>query len=150
MGTWIGQGKIYPAGAYEEELKFELFRTPASQQILYSSKTWVAGKTLDESPLHTEIGMLKLMETSQGIANLELLLVHPFGMTEVEVGRIENNSITLSTFNISRAPSAVNNVVRNVRRNFWIEENKLRYQLFLTLEQAEEYLHLDAELSKVS
>ena len=149
IGKWRGQGVVYPSGSYEEELKIKLFGTPGGTQLTYISKTWLPGTSYNDSPLHTESGMLKLIQIDESSANLELLLSHPFGLTEIEAGEYSENSMRLQTINISRTPSSTNNIVQCVRRHFWLEGDKLRYNLFLTTEGSAEYLHLDAQLSRV-
>lgn len=148
LGVWRGNGVVLPEIAYEEELSLEVFGTPVAKQIRFASKTWRAGGNYEESPMHTEFGMMKVMFRDENNAAVELLLSHPFGMTEIETGEYTNGALELRTFNISRSPTASNAIVEGIRRRFWLENNTLRYELFLKLIGREEYLHLQANLVK--
>ena len=150
LGKWKGEGIVYESNVrYEEELDISLFGTPRGKQLIFSSKTWAHGKSYEENPMHTEIGMIRVLPQNENETNIELMLSHPFGMVEIESGNYSNGVISVQTSAMSRAPSSSNNVVTNVRRRMWIENNQLKYHLFLTLVDKPEYFHLDAALNRI-
>lgn len=149
VGKWTGEGSVHPHGRYEEELNIEVFGTPGGKQLFYMSKTWLPGKNYCDFPMHSEIGMVKVMQIAEDKANIEITLSHPFGMAEIEVGQYENNSMTTETISISRTPSSSNNIVQRVRRHYWLDNGKLKYNIYLTINDSE-HLHLEAELFKAN
>ena len=150
IGIWRGSGLVLPSFAYEEELSLILFGTPVANQINFSSRTWKSGSSYQDSPMHSEFGMLKVMYSQESAdIRAELLLTHPFGMTEIETGEFNEGVLELRTFNISRSPTATNAIVEGIRRRFWIEGDRLKYELYLKVVDKDEYLHLQAELIKV-
>jgi hypothetical protein len=149
LGVWKGSGTVLPEFRYEEELNLSLFGTPVAQQILFSSKTWKAGSSYEESPLHTELGMMKIGFLDSGVVLAELLVSHPFGMTEIENGEFRDGVLEMRTWNIARSPTAAHAVVEGVRRKFWVEGERLKYELYLKVLEKDEYLHLQAELQRV-
>lgn len=150
LGIWRGSGLVLPSFTYEEELSLILFGTPVANQINFSSRTWKSASSYEESPLHSEFGMLKVMYVNDPVeVKAELLLTHPFGMTEIETGEFRDGVLEMRTFNISRSPTATNAIVEGIRRRFWIEGDRLKYELYLKVVDKDEYLHLQAELIKV-
>lgn len=148
LGVWRGTGVVLPGVQYEEELSLELFGTPVAKQVKFGSKTWKAGETYESSPMHSEFGMMKVMYRDEENASVELLLTHPFGMAEIETGEFANGILETRTFSISRSPTASNAIVEGIRRRYWLENDTLRYELFLKLVGREEFLHLQAGLVK--
>eukprot|EP00361_Fabrea_salina_P006425 CAMPEP_0202439352 /NCGR_PEP_ID=MMETSP1345-20130828/36118_1 /ASSEMBLY_ACC=CAM_ASM_000843 /TAXON_ID=342563 /ORGANISM="Fabrea Fabrea salina" /LENGTH=158 /DNA_ID=CAMNT_0049053879 /DNA_START=343 /DNA_END=819 /DNA_ORIENTATION=+ len=149
LGKWKGFGQVLPNRIeYEELLCIDTFGTPKAKCINWRSNTWKQGGTYDKNPMHTEIGMMKVFPKEQGILGVELMLTHPFGLVEVETGEVSDREMTLQTTHLGRTPSVERPNVVSVRRNFWLEEGVLRYQMFLTTLEKPEFLHLEAELHK--
>ena len=80
LGTWAGRG----AGAYPTIQPFEyleeiVFSHVGKPFLAYSQKTKAVA---DGKPLHAETGYLRVPEPGR----VELVLAHPSGVTEIEVG----------------------------------------------------------------
>ena len=128
---------------YAEEFTVTPFGVPNGQCYQWISRTW---KAEDESfPMHTEIGMLRAKDL-----NVELMLTHPFGLVEVEHGSFVENQLSLQSSGIARTTTCLNPKVTHVRRQLSFLDDTLSYQLFLTLVDREEFLHLEASLSKLN
>ena len=80
LGTWQGHGSgTYPTIEpfdYLEEVAFSHVGKPF---LIYGQKTKSA---VDGKPLHAETGYLRVPRTG----HVELVLAHPSGITEIEVG----------------------------------------------------------------
>jgi hypothetical protein len=136
-GTWKGDGQVTDKIPYKEELQINKLKP-----ILYSwsSKTWN-----DElGVLHLESGYLKKIDNIK----LELLLAHPFGVTEISEGIIEGNKITFKTKNLSRTSTAKEPYATSYTRVFVVEGDKLTYDMYLGTNKYEERHHLTATLAK--
>src|ERR1035441_4542747 len=91
LGAWQGRGSgEYPTIEpfdYLEEVAFSHVGKPF---LIYGQKTKAAA---DGAPLHAETGYLRVPRPGQ----VELVLAHPSGITEIEVGtyRSEEHTIEL-------------------------------------------------------
>jgi hypothetical protein len=123
LGTWAGRGTgKYPTIEpfdYFEEVVFTHVGKPF---LAYSQKTKAVA---DGKPLHAETGFLRAPQPGR----VELVLAHPSGITEIEVGdytvsgdRIE---IELATSSIGLTPTAKN--VSALGRSFLIDGDELSY-----------------------
>jgi hypothetical protein len=104
LGRWQGAGVGgYPtieSFRFGQELSFSHNGKPF---LIYSSRTWL----LDEEgrpgrPLGMETGFWR----PQPDSNVELLLAHPTGFTEIYLGKITGTRIELSTDVVTRTASA--------------------------------------------
>jgi hypothetical protein len=104
LGRWQGAGVGgYPtieSFRFGQELSFSHNGKPF---LIYSSRTWL----LDEEgrpgrPLGMETGFWR----PQPDNNVELLLTHPTGFTEIYLGKITGTRIELSTDVVTRTASA--------------------------------------------
>ncbi|MGZ4147207.1 MAG: FABP family protein, partial [Actinomycetota bacterium] len=100
LGTWRGDGNgEYPTiqpFAYGEEIRFWHVGKPF---LAYSQRTWALD---DERPLHAEMGYWR----PQPNGGVELVLAHPFGITEIEIGAVAGRRVELMTQTIARTPTA--------------------------------------------
>ncbi len=123
LGTWAGQGEgHYPTiqpFAYLEEVVFSHVGKPF---LAYAQKTRAVA---DGKPLHAETGYLRVPQPGR----VELVLAHPSGITEIEVGtysvtgdRIE---LELSTTEIGLTPTAKE--VTALGRSLRIDGDELSY-----------------------
>lgn len=128
LGTWTGRG----AGEYPTIQSFEyveevVFSHVGKPFLVYGQKTKSAA---DGKPLHAETGYLRVPQRG----HIELVLAHPSGITEIEVGTysrdgdvIELELATSMGGAIGTSPSAkeVNALGRSVR----LDGDKLSYSL---------------------
>src|SRR6185312_17220305 len=125
LGTWSGQGAgkypTIPPFDYLEEVVFAHVGKPF---LTYGQKTKAVA---DGKPLHAETGFLRVPQPG----HVELVLAHPSGITEIEVGtysvtgqRIE---IELSTTDVGLAPTAKE--VSALGRSLRIDGDELSYSV---------------------
>lgn len=123
LGTWSGQGAgkypTIPPFDYLEEVVFAHVGKPF---LAYGQKTKAVA---DGKPLHAETGYLRVPQPGR----VELVLAHPSGITEIEVGtysvtddRIE---MQMATTAVGLTPSAKE--VTALGRTFRIEGDELSY-----------------------
>lgn len=125
LGTWSGQGTgEYPTiqpFSYHEEVVFSHVGKPF---LVYGQKTRDAA---DGKPLHAETGYLRVPNPGR----LELVLAHPSGIVEIEVGTYSVSGgiveMELSTSSIGLAPTAKE--VTALGRFFRIDGDELTYSL---------------------
>src|SRR5262249_21172065 len=85
LGTWVGQGEAKSPTIQPFEYLEEVVFTHVGKPFLaYAQKTRAAA---DGRPLHAETGYLRVPQPG----HVELVLAHPNGITEIEVG---NYSVT--------------------------------------------------------
>ncbi|ORB75776.1 peroxynitrite isomerase [Mycobacterium scrofulaceum] len=125
LGTWAGQGAgEYPTIEPFDYLEEVVFGHVGKPFLAYGQKTkaLAGGK-----PLHAETGYLRVPQPG----HVELVLAHPSGITEIEVGtysvtdgRIE---ISLSTTDVGLTPTAKE--VTALGRSFRIDGDELSYSV---------------------
>lgn len=121
LGTWegVGQGE-YPTiqpFAYTERISFSHSGKPF---LYYKQRT---KRSDDGRPLHAESGYWRM----PGRGRVELVLAHPTGITEIEVGEIQGGEIRLRSISVSPSPSAKQ--VDAVERDFRWDGEELHYEL---------------------
>ena len=134
LGDWSGTGEgVWPPGErfdYAEDVTFEFVGDPF---LLYAQRSW----SLDDgSPIHFERGFLR----PAGPGNVELLLAHPIGITEVAVGTVDDGVIELSSTAVSLAPTA--SPVTELRRRIKGRGDRLSFELQMAMEGVELRWHL--------
>src|SRR5580692_11570061 len=125
LGLWQGSGSgEYPTIEpfdYLEEVTFSHVGKPF---LVYGQKTKAAA---DGAPLHAETGYLRVPEPGR----VELVLAHPSGVTEIEVGsyRVAGDviDIELATTSIGLTPTAKE--VSALGRSFRIDGDQLSYSV---------------------
>jgi THAP4-like, heme-binding beta-barrel domain len=125
LGTWAGQGVgKYPTIQTFEYLEEVVFSHVGKPFLAYTQKTKAAA---DGRPLHAETGYLRVPQ--QG--HVELVLAHPNGITEIEVGtyRVTANviEVDLATMSIGLTPTAKE--VTALGRSFRIDGDELSYSV---------------------
>lgn len=104
IGRWEGAGVVgYPtieSAQFGQEVSFSHNGKPF---LIYSSRTWL----LDEDgsigrPLATETGFWRPQPDGQ----LEVLLAHPTGITEIYLGEVNGTKIELATDAVARTSTA--------------------------------------------
>jgi len=125
LGTWQGRGSgTYPTIEpfdYLEEVAFSHVGKPF---LVYAQKTRSAS---DGKPLHAETGYLRVPRPG----HVELVLAHPSGITEIEVGTYTADGTTIeldmTAANIGLTPTAKE--VTAVGRSFRVDGDELSYSL---------------------
>ncbi len=146
LGVWAGRGcGKYPAIEpfdYLEEVEFTHVGKPF---LAYAQKTRAAD---DRAPLHAETGYLRVPRPGQ----IELVLAHPSGITEIEVGsyRVTGGvvDIELAATAIGLTPSAKQ--VTALGRRFRIDGDELSYSLQMGAVGQPLQDHLAAQLHRRS
>lgn len=125
LGGWTGRG----SGNYPTIERFEYFEEVVFSHVgkpflAYVQKTRAVP---DGRPLHAETGYLRV----PGPGHVELVLAHPTGVAEIEVGTYsvagDVIELELSTASIGLAPSAKE--VTGLSRSIRIEGDELSYSL---------------------
>jgi THAP4-like, heme-binding beta-barrel domain len=140
LGDWSGTGEgVWPPGErfdYAEDVTFEFVGDPF---LLYAQRSW----SLDDgSPIHFERGFLR----PAGPGNVELLLAHPIGITEVAVGTVDDGVIELSSTAVSLAPTA--SPVTELRRRIRGRGDELSFDLQMAMEGVELRWHVGSTLAR--
>jgi THAP4-like, heme-binding beta-barrel domain len=123
LGTWAGRGTgKYPTIEPFEYFEEVVFTHVGKPFLAYSQKT----KSVDDGkPLHAETGFLRAPKPG----HVELVLAHPSGITEIEVGNYSLNGdrieMELTTESIGLTPTAKN--VSTLGRSFLIDGDELSY-----------------------
>ncbi len=125
LGAWTGRG----AGTYPTIEPFDYFEdvvfTHVGKPFLVYMQT--TRGVADGLPMHAETGYLRVPQPGR----VELVLAHPSGVTEIEVGTYsvgaERISMELSSTAIGLAPTAKE--VTALSRSFRIDGDELSYSL---------------------
>jgi nitrobindin-like protein len=138
LGTWRGQGKgEYPTiapFAYGEEVRFWHVGKPF---LAYAQRTWALD---DERPLHAEMGYWR----PQPDGGVEVIMAHPFGIAEIEIGAVTGQRVELMTHAVEGAPTAKE--VTRVERSLHVAGDVLAYDLRMAAVGHQISRHLHAEL----
>ncbi|MDP7702731.1 peroxynitrite isomerase [Mycobacterium sp. TY815] len=144
LGTWVGRGAgEYPTIEPFEYLEEAVFTHVGKPFLVYGHKT---NAVADGRPLHAETGYLRVPQPGR----LELVLAHPSGITEIEVGTYEVTGpvieIELATVDIGLTPTAKE--VTALSRSFRIDGDELSYSLRMGAVGQPEQHHLSAVLRR--
>jgi hypothetical protein len=144
LGTWAGQGEgKYPTIQPFEYLEEVVFTHVGKPFLAYSQKTRAVA---DGRPLHAETGYLRVPQPG----HVELVLAHPNGITEIEVGNYsvtdDRIDIELSTTAIGLTPTAKE--VTALGRSLRIAGDELSYSVRMGAMGQELQDHLAAVLRR--
>ena len=125
LGTWAGQGAgKYPTIQPFEYLEEVVFSHVGKPFLAYAQKTKAVA---DGKPLHAETGYLRVPQPGR----VELVLAHPNGITEIEVGNYsvtgDRIDVELSTTAIGLAPTAKE--VTALGRSLRVDGDELSYSV---------------------
>jgi hypothetical protein len=125
LGTWQGRGSgTYPTIEPFEYLEEVAFSHVGKPFLVYGQKTRSAA---DGKPLHAETGYLRVPRPG----HVELVLAHPSGITEIEVGTYTADGTTIeldmTAANIGLTPTAKE--VTALGRSFRVDGDELSYSL---------------------
>lgn len=128
LGTWVGRGTgKYPTIQSFEYVEDVVFSHVGKPFLAYAQKTKAVA---DGKPLHAETGYVRVPQPG----HIELVLAHPSGITEIEVGTYSATGgvleLELSTSPIGAiglSPTA--KAVTALSRFFRIAGDELSYQV---------------------
>jgi hypothetical protein len=146
LGTWAGRGSgEYPTIQPFDYLEEVVFSHVGKAFLAYAQKTKGAA---DGKPMHAEAGYLRVPEPGQ----VELVLAHPSGVTEIEVGtyRVTGDliEIELATTSVGLTPTAKE--VSALGRSFRIDGDQLSYSVQMGAVGQPLQHHLGAVLQRKS
>jgi hypothetical protein len=123
LGTWAGRGSgMYPTIPPFDYLEEVVFSHVGKPFLAYGQKTKAVA---DGKPLHAETGYLRVPRPGQ----LELVLAHPSGITEIEVGTYsatdDRIDMQMSTASVGLTPTAKE--VTALGRSIRIDGDELSY-----------------------
>src|ERR1700685_1295660 len=144
LGVWQGRGSgEYPTIEpfdYLEEVTFSHVGKPF---LVYGQKTRAAA---DGAPLHAETGYLRVPRPG----HVELVLAHPSGVTEIEVGTYTADGATIelemTAAQIGLTPTAKE--VTALGRRFRVDGDDLSYSLQMAAVGQRRQHHLAAVLHR--
>jgi hypothetical protein len=125
VGAWAGRGSgKYPTIQPFDYLEEVVFSHVGKPFLAYGQKTKSA---TDGKPLHAETGYLRVPQPG----HIELVLAHPSGITEIEVGTYTATGdvieLELTASNIGLTPSAKE--VTTLGRRFRMDGDELSYSV---------------------
>jgi len=145
LGRWEGAGVVgYPtieSAQFGQEITFSHNGKPF---LIYSSRSWL----LDEEgrtgrPLAVETGFWRPQPERQ----LEVLLVHPTGITEIYLGEVTGTRIEMATDAVVRTATAKE--VTAGRRLYGLVEGDLAYAYDMAAVGQPLQAHASARLKRV-
>lgn len=143
LGTWTGRGSgEYPTIQPFDYLEEVVFAHVGKPFLVYGQKTKAV---TDGKPLHAETGYLRVPQPGR----VELVLAHPSGVTEIEVGTYTVHDaieIDLATVDVGLTPTAKE--VTALSRSFRIYGDELSYSLRMGAVGQPEQHHLAAVLHR--
>ena len=142
LGTWRGEGSgsyptIDPFG-YRETLTFDHV---GDAWLSYIQESW----GLDDEPLHFERGFLRPGATA---GEVELVLAHPIGVTEVAHGSVDGGDIRLRGEELAIGRAATGLDVRGLERRYRVDGDSLSYEIDMATGTTPMTLHLTADLRR--
>ena len=125
LGSWQGRGSgEYPTIEPFEYLEEVTFSHVGKPFLIYGQKTRSA---VDGLPLHAETGYLRVPRHNE----IELVLAHPSGITEIGVGRYVTDGTTFeletTTTHVGLTPTAKE--VTALARRFRLDGDELAYSV---------------------
>ncbi|WP_134427606.1 peroxynitrite isomerase [Mycobacterium ulcerans] len=146
LGTWAGQGAgEYPTIEPFEYLEEVVFSHVGKPFLVYAQKTRAVA---DGTPLHAETGYLRVPKPGQ----VELVLAHPSGITEIEVGTYSASGGVIEMEMVATAigmtPTAKE--VTALSRSFRMVGDELSYRLRMGAVGLPLQHHLGARLRRKS
>lgn len=141
LGAWRGEGKgAYPTiepFAYNEEVSF---RHNGKPFLIYEQRT---SHPVKGFPMHAEVGYWR----PQAGGRIEIVLVHPTGIAEIQEGTIDGTTIDVASTVVAKTTTAKE--VDALKRRFTVDGDVLRYEVHMGAVGVPVTPHLSAELKRV-
>jgi THAP4-like, heme-binding beta-barrel domain len=146
LGAWSGQGSgKYPTIQPFDYLEEVVFSHVGKPFLVYGQKTRAVA---DGKPLHAETGYLRVPQPG----HVELVLAHPSGITEIEVGTYSTAGgvidVELSASDIGLTPTAKE--VTALGRRLRVDGDELSYSVQMGAVGQRMQSHLTAVLHRKS
>ena len=109
--------------------------------LLYVQESW----SFDGEPVHFERGFLR---PGADPGDVELVLAHPIGVTEIAYGRLDDGDLRLSASDATIGRSAAGSDVHGLERRYQVDGNALTYELEMATGTTPMTLHLTASLRR--
>jgi hypothetical protein len=142
LGTWRGEGTgSYPTIEpfdYTETLTFDHV---GDAWLSYLQESW----STDGEPLHFERGFVR---PGSSAGEVELVLAHPIGVTEVAHGRLDNDELRLRGEEVAIGRAATGLDVRGLERRYRIDGDALTYEIDMATGATPMTLHLSGSLRR--
>ena len=156
LGKWRGKGVVLGVSksplTYLEETTFTLLRSEPAILINLQQYTKHAESG---APMHSENGFVKILPPKDGLSvrSVEMMLSHPFSLNEFEYGTYDGESLKVESSkpeHFQRGMTAKGKQTTGFRREYWLnDKGNLCYKMFLGVDGAEPYEHLNGELEPV-
>jgi len=142
LGAWRGEGTgSYPTietFRYRETL---IFDHVGDAWLSYIQESW----SPDGEPLHFERGFLR---PGAAAGDVELVLAHPIGVTEVAHGRVDAGEMRLHGEELGIGRAATGSDVRGLERRYRFEGDALTYEIDMATGTTPMTLHLTGSLRR--
>ncbi len=139
LGTWRGEG----VGEYPTIQTFPYLETITFDHVGKPYLSYVQRTTHpDGSPTHGEVGFWRLPAPE----TVELVVVHPFGATEMATGSLSGSTIALHSMSVVSTPTA--KTVAAVERSVTVDGDVMRYTVRMAAVGQPMTHHLSAELRR--
>jgi hypothetical protein len=140
LGVWVGEGTgQYPTiepFRFGEEIRVVHVGKPF---LFYVQRTWALD---DGRPLHAEAGYWR----HTGDGQVELVLAHPTGITEVELGQLDGTALRLRTTRLAPTPTAKR--VDALERDIDVKGDTLTYTVRMAAVGLDLQHHLSGALTR--
>jgi hypothetical protein len=140
LGIWTGTG----VGEYPTIETFPYLETVTFDHVGKPYLSYVQRTTHpDGRPTHGELGFWRLPAPS----SVEVVMIHPFGATEMAVGSLSGSTIDLQSLSVVSTPTA--KTVTGVERTLTVDGDVMRYTVRMAAVGEPMTRHLSAELHRV-
>ena len=105
--------------------------------------------------MHAENGFVKMLPAKEGESGrpVEMMLSNPFSLNEFEYGTYDGERLKVESRkpeNFQRGMIAKGKQATGFRREYWLnKKGNLCYKMFLGVDGAEPYEHLNGELEPI-
>lgn len=151
VGRWEGTGVVeypdVPTHRFRQEVEFTNNGLP---YLEYRSHTWVLDDA-GERPLGSELGYWRVVPSAEEAprhVDVEVLLVHPDGVTEIYLGRAGEGRVDLATDVVARTDTAPGHAAG--KRLFGLVHGDLMWAYDLATTTRPLATHSSAQLQRVA